>query len=117
MVLHISHSITLFNFKPFKMQISYLLLYHILYILIFRVYDKYKICVTLLQVNYCLLETKLIPETMCVCVLYVRPKKEDNNVTDAGLLIKSEMVENFTIDIPAGAFEEETVLCLKVRIV
>ena len=69
-----------------------------------------------LQVNYCLLETKLIPETTCVCALFVRPKKEENTVTDTGMLIKSEIEENFTMNIPAGAFEEKTTLSLKVRV-
>ncbi|KAL4227593.1 hypothetical protein ACF0H5_013036 [Mactra antiquata] len=66
------------------------------------------------KMNYCLLETKLVPETTCTCVIYVRPKKEEKKITEEGSVITSEMEKDFSLDVPAGSFEGETVLSLTV---
>ncbi|WAQ98590.1 hypothetical protein MAR_022963 [Mya arenaria] len=67
-----------------------------------------------LQTKYCPLEVKLIPETTCVCAVYVRAKRETCCIGEDKAMIKSEMNEHFSLDIPKGAFEEETSLSLKV---
>ncbi|XP_052794551.1 uncharacterized protein LOC128227765 [Mya arenaria] len=64
--------------------------------------------------KYCPLEVKLIPETTCVCAVYVRAKRETCCIGEDKAMIKSEMNEHFSLDIPKGAFEEETSLSLKV---
>lgn len=71
---------------------------------------------TLERIHYCLLETTLVPETTCICVVYLRQKKEDNKITitDQGTTITSEIEKNFTLDVPPGSFEAETVLSLTV---
>ncbi|XP_052794552.1 uncharacterized protein LOC128227766 isoform X1 [Mya arenaria] len=64
--------------------------------------------------NYCPLEVDLIPETTCICAVYVRAKRETCCIGEDKTLIQSEMDEHFSLDIPKGAFEEETSLSLKV---
>ncbi|WAQ98624.1 hypothetical protein MAR_022997 [Mya arenaria] len=66
------------------------------------------------KTKYCPLEVKLIPETTCVCAVYVRAKRETCCIGEDKAMIKSEMNEHFSLDIPKGAFEEETSLSLKV---
>ena len=46
----------------------------------------------------------------------IRPKKEETTVNTAAQVITSDIEKDFTIDIPAGTFEEETVLSLQVDI-
>ncbi|XP_052794595.1 uncharacterized protein LOC128227786 [Mya arenaria] len=64
--------------------------------------------------NYCPLEVDLIPETTCICAVYVRAKRETCCIGEDKAMIKSEMNEHFSLDIPKGAFEKETSLSLKV---
>lgn len=64
--------------------------------------------------NYCLLETVLVPETACICMINVRPKKEETQVSSEAQVVKSDIDESFNIDIPAGAFAENTVISLQV---
>ena len=66
------------------------------------------------QTNYCPVETTLIPETTCVCVIHVRPKREDTEISFEGTVIKSEIEKGFSLEIPAKAFAEKTVFSLKV---
>lgn len=68
------------------------------------------------QVNYCLLETLLVPETTCICVVNIRPKKEETKVSTDAQVITSDIDKSFTIDIPAGAFEGLTILSLQVSL-
>ncbi|XP_052795384.1 uncharacterized protein LOC128228245 isoform X2 [Mya arenaria] len=72
-------------------------------------------CVTENKVHYCPLEVVLVPETNCVCVVFLRPRREENRVcADEGTSITSDMEQQFRLDVTAGTFEEDTVLSLQV---
>ncbi|XP_053406153.1 ankyrin-2-like isoform X1 [Mercenaria mercenaria] len=64
--------------------------------------------------SYCELETVLIPETTVVCVVHVRPRREENKVNKEGAVITSEMEKDFSLEVPQDSFEGETVLSLTV---
>lgn len=66
------------------------------------------------KINYCPLDTVLVPETTCTCVIYVRPKQEDNAISNKGQVITSTIEKEFSLNIPPNSFEGETVLSLKV---
>lgn len=69
---------------------------------------------SLLQLPYCPFFETLVPETNYVCVVYIRQKKEENKISDAGGMVTSEMESEFALEIPAGSFEGETTLSLQV---
>lgn len=66
------------------------------------------------QINYCEMQTVLIPETTAVFVVNIRPKREDKTITNEGALITSEMEKDFSLEIPQDSFEGEAVLSLTV---
>ena len=49
-----------------------------------------------------------------MCVVYIRPKKEEHKVSEEGITITSELEENYSLYIPAGTFVEETLLSMQV---
>lgn len=56
----------------------------------------------------------LIPETYYACAVYIRPRKEENAVSEEEAVITSEMDKDFSLEIPAGTFENGTVLSMQV---
>lgn len=69
---------------------------------------------TVNQVHCCLLKVELIPETTCVCVVNVRPKREEKKVSSEGATITSDVDHNFSLEVQPGSFEKETALTLTV---
>ena len=66
------------------------------------------------QKSFCPFVETLVPETYYVCVVYIRPKKEEHKVSEEGITITSELEENYSLYIPAGTFVEETLLSMQV---
>ncbi|KAH3840957.1 hypothetical protein DPMN_114415, partial [Dreissena polymorpha] len=66
------------------------------------------------KMHYCPLEVTLVPETTCVCFVIIRPRKEESTVSASGTTVTSDMEKAFTLEVPAGTFEENTVLSLQV---
>ena len=65
---------------------------------------------------YCLLETVLVPETTCICVVKVRPKREQTSLNTEAQTITSDIDTCFALEVSAGTFEEDMVLSLQVII-
>lgn len=59
----------------------------------------------------------MIPETTFICIVNVRAKREENKITDDAATITSEMEKDFSLEVPQGSFEGETVLSLTVSII
>lgn len=66
------------------------------------------------KVPYCPLDITLVPETTCICVVYVRQKKEEKKINTEATTITSEIDKEFSLEVVSDTFEEEAVLSLTV---
>ncbi|KAK3593768.1 hypothetical protein CHS0354_014306 [Potamilus streckersoni] len=66
------------------------------------------------NIAYCPLQLDMNPSSSKVLVVLARPKKEECTIGVEGSSIHSKIDEDFVIDIPPGAFEEDTKITMKV---
>lgn len=71
-------------------------------------------CITENKLSYCEMDTTLIPETTCICIVNVRARREEKKISEDETVVTSEMEKDFSLEVPEGSFEGETVLTLSV---
>ncbi|WAQ98355.1 MIB-like protein [Mya arenaria] len=63
---------------------------------------------------YCPLEIALTPETMYYCIVFVRPRIEEHEISENETKITSDMEKDFVMDIQGETFDTDTALKLQV---
>ncbi|KAL3867092.1 hypothetical protein ACJMK2_044323 [Sinanodonta woodiana] len=66
------------------------------------------------NITYCPLQLDMSSGSSKILVVIARPKEEECTIGSEGSSIHSKIDEDFVIDIPPGAFEEDTKITMKV---